>query len=48
MIIKTPETRHLTDFRAKRKSARRDSNGDVPEKYRKDAGYEVCPVGVSQ
>ena len=29
-------------------SARRDSNGNVPKKCRKDAVSEVCPVLVSQ
>ena len=37
----------LLDFRVKKESARRDSNGNVPEKYRKDAVSEVCPVRVS-
>lgn len=31
MIIKTPETCHLTDLRSKKKSARRDSNLAAPK-----------------
>ena len=43
-----PETRINAAFSGIKKSARRDSNGNVPKKCRKDAVSEVCPVLVSQ
>ena len=38
----------LLDFRAKKESARRDSNTHTLKKHRKEAGFKPCPVLVTQ